>query len=117
MNLESGSAMPLKTEFVPPVVRASDAHLYPAWWPKMPKSDWHRTVQEARTATFVPDLGLVADSSLARTGGANGWRVVSHVVANGRQWEDVAVHWCFDLRGDAPAWVKANVEALRAERE
>ena len=97
-----------------PVVRPADAHLYPAWWPKIAAPDWLRTVQEARTATFVPDLGLVADSSLARTGGA-GWRVVSHVVANGRQWEDVAVHWCFDLRGDAPAWVKANVEALRAE--
>ena len=46
-----------------------------------------------------------------------GITVVSHVVANGRQWEDVAVHWCFDLRGDAPAWVRANVEALRVERE
>ena len=44
-----------------PVVRASDAHLYPAWWPKIAAADWHRTVQEARTATFVPDLGLVAE--------------------------------------------------------
>ena len=99
--------MSLKTEFVPPVVRASDAHLYPAWWPTMAAPDWHRTVQEARTATFVPDLGLVADSSLARTGGANGWRGIGIG----------AVHWCFDLRGDAPAWVRANVDAIRSEQD
>ena len=89
-----------------PVVRPADAHLYPAWWPKMIETDWHRVVQEARTAAFVPDLGLVADSSLARTDGANGW----HSIGIG------AVHWCFDLRGDAPAWVRANVEAIRSEQ-
>ena len=89
-----------------PVVRASDAHLYPAWWPKMAAPDWLRTVQEARTATFVEGLGLLADSSLARTGAA-GW----HDIGIG------AVHWCFDLRGDAPAWVKANVEAIRSMRD
>ena len=100
--------MSSKTEFVSPVVRPADAHLYPAWWPKMIETDWHRVVQEARTAAFVPDLGLVADSSLARTGGANGWLVTG---------SQGAVHWCFDLRGDAPAWARANVDAIRSEQE
>ena len=91
---------------VPPVVRGADRHLYPAWWPLMVESDWHRTVQEARTATFVPDLGLVASPGLERMGGANGW----HGIGIG------AVHWCFDLRGDAPAWVRANVDAIKEEQ-
>jgi len=99
-----------KRRLCPPVVREADAHLYPSWWPQMDAEDWQEVVSQARTARFVDGLGLVADRSLDRTQrwpsgrtGHTGW----HSIAIG------AVHWCFNTRGDVPAWVRANVDAIR----
>jgi len=103
-----------KRELCPPVVREADAHLYPSWWPQMDAEDWRELVSQARTAAFVEGLGLVADRSLDRTQrwpsgrtGHTGW----HAIGIG------AVHWCFDTRGDAPAWVRANVDAIRIGKD
>lgn len=105
-----GAVQTSSTMQVPPVVRPDDAHLYPAWWPGMDAQDWQEAISQARAAAFVDGLGLVADKALDRIQrlpsgrtGHTGWRSIGIG----------AVHWCFDTRGDAPAWVRANVDAIR----
>lgn len=99
-----------------PVVREQDHHLFGKVWQKQLglwwADEWEKCVATARQGTYDAHRGIITPADhqthhwrLKREGG--GFLDVTD------GWMPGMPHWCFDLQsGDAPAWVRANVDAI-----